>query len=269
MPGASLYYEVRGSGPLLLILQGGDGDAGGSAALARQLAGHYTVVTYDRRGLSRSAMDEGAPPPDIQTHAEDAHHLLDSLTGEPALVFGASIGALIGLELTARHPHQVRTLVAHEPPLLPALPYAERAEVERVLEEIDGTQRREGSKAAHREDMALLKMDFNDREPGVVLPRSSPWRASNLEFFRNYDAPASHIYSADIAALSRTAVRIVTALGRTSGEIWPCRASKRFASLAGTELIEFPGGHNGYVLHPKAFAARLCEVLMGTLGAGR
>jgi pimeloyl-ACP methyl ester carboxylesterase len=57
VPGASLYYEVRGSGPVLLLVCGGLYDAAGYAGLARQLAGRYTVVTYDRRGNSRSPLD--------------------------------------------------------------------------------------------------------------------------------------------------------------------------------------------------------------------
>ena len=45
VPGAHLYYQVRGSGPLLLILQGADGDAGGSDSLTNHLIDHYTVLT--------------------------------------------------------------------------------------------------------------------------------------------------------------------------------------------------------------------------------
>src|SRR5438876_969143 len=62
VPGASLYYKVCGSDPLLLILQGGDGDADGSDNLADHLVDYYTVVTYDRRGLSRSKLDEPLEP---------------------------------------------------------------------------------------------------------------------------------------------------------------------------------------------------------------
>ena len=57
VPGASLYYKVQGSGPLLLMLQGGDGDAEGSDGVAAHLIDRYTVVSYDRRGLSRSKLD--------------------------------------------------------------------------------------------------------------------------------------------------------------------------------------------------------------------
>ena len=102
--GATLFYRVRGNGPLLLILSGGDGDADTTDALCDQLLDRYTVVTYDRRGLSRSTIDADVGDLQIATHSEDAHHLLIALSHEPAFVFGSSIGALIGLDLVARHP---------------------------------------------------------------------------------------------------------------------------------------------------------------------
>jgi len=83
-------------------------------------------VTYDRRGLSRSILDAPAESLTISTHSDDAHRLLAELTNQPALVFGSSIGALVGLDLVARHPEQVRVLVAHEPPTWELLPDAER-----------------------------------------------------------------------------------------------------------------------------------------------
>ncbi len=261
VPGASIYYEVRGSGPLLLIIQGGDSDSGGSASLVNQLVDQYTVVVYDRRGLSRSTPNEGTPPPDIQTHCDDACHLLADLTTEPASVLGTSIGALIGLDLAARYPHQVHTLIAHEPPALPLLPDEERLPVVGILEETYEMLHREGAVAANRKDMAQLRIDFNDREPDVVLPPPPPERAANLQFFRKYDAPASHRYRPDIDALQRTTARIVFGVGRGSPGIWPYRATEILAGLLEKQLIVFPGGHNGSVLRPKAFAARLCEVL--------
>ena len=173
VPGAHLYYQVRGSGPLLLILQGGDGDAGGSDSLANHLVDHYTVVTYDRRGLSRSTLDEPFEPPRLETHSDDAHRLLAALTAEPVFVFGASIGALIGLDLVARHPEQVRTLVAHEPPAPELLPDAERAHIVRAQEEMEETYHREGLAAAMKKGMATSGLNFDDREPEVVLPQPS------------------------------------------------------------------------------------------------
>lgn len=54
VPGASIYYEVRGSGPILLLIHGGGGDVDKFRLIADHLADAYTVLTYDRRGHSRS-----------------------------------------------------------------------------------------------------------------------------------------------------------------------------------------------------------------------
>ncbi len=115
VPGAHLAYEVRGEGPLLLMIAGGGGEGGGFTGIADHLAEQYTVVTYDRRGAGRSTLDDPQADMSVQMHSNDAHTLLAALTTEPALVFGSSAGALIGLDLVVRYPQQVRLLVAHEP----------------------------------------------------------------------------------------------------------------------------------------------------------
>src|SRR5215470_4954538 len=98
VPGANLHYEVRGSGPILLLIHPAGGDARAFDAIANDLAGRYTVVAYDRRGLSRSSLDDPAANQRLETHADDAHRLLALLRAEPAYVFGTSGGAAVGLE---------------------------------------------------------------------------------------------------------------------------------------------------------------------------
>src|SRR5207302_5950443 len=135
VPGASLYYEVRGAGPVLLMMPGGPADAGAFRNIAGYLDSDYTVVTYDPRGLSHSTLE--VPVQDdriVEIFADDAHRLLTATAKEPAFVFASSGGAVIALELAARHPEQVRTLVSHEPPA-PALlpdPARERAAMEEI-----------------------------------------------------------------------------------------------------------------------------------------
>jgi pimeloyl-ACP methyl ester carboxylesterase len=60
IPGATLYYEMRGAGPVLVLIAAGSSDAGIFERLANVLANEYTVVSYDRRGNSRSPLD--GPP---------------------------------------------------------------------------------------------------------------------------------------------------------------------------------------------------------------
>lgn len=123
VPGAQLYYETRGSGPLMLMIPGANGDADAFAAVAEHLATHYTVVTYDRRGFSRSRL-EGSQDYDrrLETDADDAHRLIRHVSDEPATIFGSSSGAIVALEVLTRHPSTVRTLVPYEPPTVRYLP---------------------------------------------------------------------------------------------------------------------------------------------------
>src|SRR2546426_10236342 len=122
VPGASLYYEVRGSGPVLLMMPGGPADAATFRRIEDDLASTYTVVTYDPRGLSHSKLNE--PLDDsrmVQIFADDVHRLLATLTDTKANVFASSGGATIVLELAAPHPEQLDTVGGHEPPP-PGLP---------------------------------------------------------------------------------------------------------------------------------------------------
>lgn len=114
--GASIHYQVSGHGPTLLLLSPGDGDADVFSGIVPMLDG-FTVVTCDRRGQARSAILDPAEPITIATHADDMARVLVAVTTHAARVFGAGLGAVIGLELVARHPHRVSTLVAFEPSL--------------------------------------------------------------------------------------------------------------------------------------------------------
>src|SRR5689334_11919008 len=108
VPGAKVYYEVRGRGPVLLMMPGGPADAGAFHNVGQELASDYTVVTYDPRGLSHSTLE--GPFDDtrmVQIFADDAYRLLQATTEEPAFVFASSGGAVIALELVARHPKMV------------------------------------------------------------------------------------------------------------------------------------------------------------------
>jgi pimeloyl-ACP methyl ester carboxylesterase len=267
VPGANLHYKVRGSGPLLLILQGGDGNADGTDGLANYLVDHYTIVTYDRRGLSRSPLADPSEAFGLETHADDAHRVLAALSNEPALVFGGSLGALLGLDLVARYPNQVRRLVSHEPPAPELLPDVEQAEAERSQADLEETYRREGAAVAIRKMMASANLNFEDREPDLVLPQPTSGmasqRAANLDFFLSRDAGAVRRYRLNLTALRAASTRIVSAAGLSSRGTWLHQVASALADRLGTELREFPGGHNGFVLRPRAFAATLREILEG------
>jgi pimeloyl-ACP methyl ester carboxylesterase len=265
-PEVNLYYTIRGDGPVLLILQGGVGNAEGSEDLANQLSGDFTVITYDRRGLSRSTPIQ-ARRYDIAAHAADAARLIVALSDKPTFVFGSSIGALIGLELTAHHGAHVRTLIAHEPPVLQLLEGVEREEALRRRTEVLETFQRDGIPGAMKLMVALSGVDINDREPEVPAPalaadpKVAARRFADLQHFLTWDVPAVTRYQPDIAALHAAGSRIIPAVGSTPPATMPSRCATALAAVLGVSVAEFPGGHSGYVLRPKAFAAKLNELL--------
>ena len=92
VPGATIYHEIRGTGPLLLLIPGGPQDAGVFAGLAAPLADRYTVVAVDPRGNSRSVVTGEPGDLDVDLHADDAARLIAAFGDEPAFVFGTSGG---------------------------------------------------------------------------------------------------------------------------------------------------------------------------------
>lgn len=113
-----LHHEVRGSGPPVVFISGATGDAGHFTRTAERLADEFTVVTYDRRGNSRSP---GQGPFSTAKQADDAAALIEALDLMPAVVFGTSGGGNILLELLCRRPDVVRGAVVHEPALIALL----------------------------------------------------------------------------------------------------------------------------------------------------
>jgi pimeloyl-ACP methyl ester carboxylesterase len=246
-------------------LQGGGGDADGSDALAEALADRNPVLSYDRRGLSRSHIDDPAQPLGIQTHSDDASRLLSALTSEPAFVFGSSIGALIGLDLVTAHPEQVRLLVAHEAALAPLLDQPERGQVEAMQHDVDDTFLREGLFPAMRKLFAIAGGFSDDPEPEDerAMPTADrvAQHAANMQFFLTRDAPAAHRYQPDLAALKAVSAAIVPAAGLLSRDSFPYRCARALAQQISRPLTEFPGGHSGYAQRPRAFAEALHQAL--------
>ena len=262
----NLYYTIRGAGPMLLILQGGAGNADGSEDLANQLSDRFTVVTYDRRGLSRSAPIR-AGGYEIGAHAADAARLIAALSDKPAFVFGASIGAVIGLELVAHHAAHVRTLIAHEPPVWRLLEGKAQEEALHRHTLVLETFQRDGIPAAMKLMVAMSGLDINDREPEVPAPalaadpRVATQRSADLQHFLTWDVRAVTRYQPDITTLTAEGSIVVPAVGRTSpATTLPYRCALALAAVLGARVVDFPGGHSGYILRPKAFAAKLDEV---------
>jgi pimeloyl-ACP methyl ester carboxylesterase len=265
VPGAQLYYEVQGSGPILLMIPGGPTDAGIFAPLAALLADKYTVVRYDPRGNSRSVVDDRDKDQDMDLHGDDAAELLEWLGSEPAYVLGSSGGAQIGLNLVARYPERVKMLVAHEPPCMEMLPDA--SEMRAFRDDVYYTYRTAGVGAAMQKFMVGAGLAGRPQAQQTAPP--SPDLVATFERIKvNADYFLAHgfkpigLYVPDIAALRAASTRTVLGVGETSAGTLPYRTAIALAERLGTEPVFFPGGHGGYNDDPTGFAEKLHQVLL-------
>ena len=112
--GADLYYTDDGQGPPVVFVHGSWRDADSWNAVAAMLREDHRVVTYDRRGHTRSTAPDGQGS--IHEDVADLEALIESLGAAPAHVAGNSWGAIITLRLAGKRPDLFRSAAAHEPP---------------------------------------------------------------------------------------------------------------------------------------------------------
>jgi len=265
VPGATIYYEVRGSGPVLLMMPGGPADAGAFRRIAEHLDSDFTVVTYDPRGLSHSALD--APVRDeriVEIFADDAHRLLTATTKEPAFVFASSGGAVIALELVARHPEQVRALVSHEPPAPALLPDSARERA--AMDDIVETYKSAGIGPAMQKFMVQTRIRGGPPpappgEPTAEMREAMAQMQRNMDFWLGHSFAAVAAYQPDFATLKAGSTRIVPAVGDESKGELANDGGLGLAERLGTQAVVFPGAHGGFESHAAEFAAQLRKVL--------
>lgn len=257
--GAQLYYEVRGSGTPLLLVQGGISEAGATDQLAGELARDHEVISYDRRGLSRSAAD-GEVPVTMALHAEDAATLLAAVTDRPAHVAGASIGALIGLHLAVEHPSRVASVVAHEPPMSKVVHEDTREKELDAVAELATTDVRKAIR-----HMVSLAGERPKPEEGAKPAPMVGDIDKNLAWFFANDFPAVRASDLDAGKLSAAGdlPPILLTGGAEFPERWEYRCARQLASDLGTAFTEIPGGHEAPASHPRGTAAAIRRLLGG------
>lgn len=279
--GGRLYYEVRGSGPLLLVV-GQPMTSAPFGPLADLLADSHTVVTYDPHGLGQSSVDDPSLDVTPEIQADDLAVLVDAVGVGPAEIFGSSGGAVTGLAFAARHPAKVRTLIAHEPPvteLLPDAPYVRAA-----VDDIEDAYRDGGAGAAWGKFVSLVMHDGPVSEAGVPPatwppagpgdearddPGATPGPAPAVSqkqrdddelFFLRMLKPFTR-YEPAVDSLRSGQPRVVVAVGAASGEEIAARSAVALANELGSPTTTFPGDHGGFMADPAGFAATIRDVL--------
>jgi pimeloyl-ACP methyl ester carboxylesterase len=244
--GAELAYDLRGAGPLLLLIAGLGGEGARYAGLAERLCDDYTVLTYDRRGTGRSTGRD--TDFDMAQQARDAGAVIRSARPATAraAVFGQGGGGSIAFELAAHLPDVVTELVVHEAPSVSLLPDAPQRLA--FAREVRTTYERRGAAAA----LALWGASPAD----FARPEAADY------FLRREFLPIA-LYSPDLDAVRRTGIPVVTAAGVASREACHGRAARVQAEHLACRHVEFPGDHLGFVSEPGTFADALAKELAG------
>jgi pimeloyl-ACP methyl ester carboxylesterase len=275
LPGATLTYDVRrndaSTEPILLLI-GSPMGAAGFGTLSQHFADR-TVVTYDPRGIERSTKTDPASPVTPDVHADDLHLLIQAVGG-PVDLFASSGGAVNALALVSKHPQDVRTLVAHEPPLASILPDREHAMA--ATSAAQETYRRSGWGAGMAQFIVLTSHQgpFTAEIAGRPGPDPAMFGmpaeddGSRTDPLLGQNIVTSTHYEPDFDALGSASTRIVLAAGEESEGQLANRAAFAAAERLGTRPAMFPSNHGGFLGdeygqpgQPDAFAAKLREVL--------
>jgi pimeloyl-ACP methyl ester carboxylesterase len=276
VPGATLTYDVRrneaSTEPILLLI-GSPMGAAGFGTLSQHFPDR-TVVTYDPRGVERSVKADPASPVTPDVHADDLHRLIQAIAGGPVDLFASSGGAVNALALVSKHPEDVRTLVAHEPPLASILPDREHAMA--ATRAVQETYQRSGWGAglAHFITLTSHRGPFTAEVASQPAPDPATFGmpteddGSRTDPLLGQNLITSTHYGPDFDALRSASTRIVIAAGEESEGQLANRGAFAAAERLGTKPVSFPSDHGGFLGgeygqtgKPDAFAAKLREVL--------
>lgn len=258
--GAQLYHEIRGDGPPVVCIPGAFGDAGNFQPTAELLAESHTVVTYDRRGNSRSPKPDDWTTTNVAEQADDCLALIEALGLERPAVVGNSGGGMILVGLLERHPESLRGAVLHEPMLPTVCPGIAEAfgDLSRVLTE--------GMSEGPEKVLELFaRFVFGDEgfeaRRGIMDPEALSRMAGNVEVtFGIERGLASFVPDAD--ALAAVGIPVHAAYGEENEGTWLAEGAEWVSKATGGPLRAFPGAHLPRPDQVPAFADALREVLM-------
>jgi pimeloyl-ACP methyl ester carboxylesterase len=245
--GIDLYYEVHGSGPVLLLTHGYSSTSQMWRGQIDVLAGKYTVVLWDMRGHGRSDY-----PADQSEYSEahtiaDMAALLDKVGAERAIVGGLSLGGYMSLAFHRLHRERVRALL--------------------IIDTGPGFKKDAAREAWNA--TALARADSLEREGLGVLKSASAERAFAVH--RSADGLAkaargmlTQHTSQVMESLPQIAVPSLIIVGADDTPFLAA-ADYMAAKIAGAKKVVIANaGHAANLDQPQAFNAALVEFL-GTL----
>lgn len=259
--GVELYYEQVGEGDRLVMTHGAWTDGRTWHALTERLADRFEVVTWDRRGHSRSSNGNGAGS--CRQDASDLAGLIEHLGGSPVHVVGNSAGGNVVLNLVTMREDLVRSAAVHEPGPFGLL-------VETGDPDLEALVQHEKTTSAHAEELiavgehreaAKYFVDEIAVGPGAwaqfpeelrsILTANAATVADDLR--DGWDAD-----SVDVEALAVSPVPLLISSGTESPRMEAAAAAELSRRLPAARLEVIEGaGHIPHRSHPDYYTAIL------------
>ncbi|MHB8076405.1 alpha/beta fold hydrolase [Desulfosporosinus fructosivorans] len=253
---AKLFCKYSGSGPLLVLIHGAMVDSNFYDAAAEVLSQKYTVITYDRRGYSRSTVCE-ASGFSVSQQARDAASIIKFTGEKQAAVFGASAGGMVALELASQHPELINLLMVHEAPSICLLPSTDDcvAWTQRVQLQIDNGK-------INKAVAQYLEYTYQNDVRGPKKSESQQQQEiKNMYYFLKEEFYKTLTHKHNYAGIQESGIPAVIGVGELSHESYCARCAFRLAQELNCELIHFPGYHNVAYDLPTDFATMLIGIL--------
>jgi pimeloyl-ACP methyl ester carboxylesterase len=213
------------------------------------------VVTYDRRGYSRSPRPANWSVTSVGEQSDDAATLLRQLHLAPAVAVGHSSGASIVCDLVARHVDSVRHGVMYEPPLVAVIPEGEtvlggmRALIDQAMTEGGPRRAMEMFMRQNAGDAAF------EHWQATVDPALRERMMANASVFFETELPPFARFTPNCAAMRAAGVPLTVVVGADNRDTWFDTAAAWLVAGTGAQAVYIPGGHAGFDSHPDAFIA--------------
>ena len=267
--GIQLYWELTGDAcePLVFV-HGSWTDHHAWDRIVPTLSRSFRVLTYDRRGHSRS--ERPAAQGSITEDVADLCALLDHVGLAPANVAASSFGAAIALRAAAERPHMFRRLVVHEPPLFD------------LLEGDDGARSALDAVREHMAAAAALLAD-GAMEAGTrhfvetIAAGPGGWERIPPDVQQGYvfNAPTwldetrdPDAFTVDVSALRRFTGPVRLTVGEKSPSFFRLVVDAIARNLPQADVHMFIGaGHVPHISHSHEYLESLKRFMRGSAGA--
>ncbi len=261
-----LHYDETGTGEPLILVHGGWSDLHNWDPVVPGLAEHFRVVAYDRRGHGGSSRE---PVGTRRDQEDDLAGLIEALGGGPAHVAGTSFGGSIALGLAARRPELVRSVVAHEPPLMALV--AEDPEVQPLLAPVGASIQSVTARVVAGDAEGAARQFVNEVALGEgawdLLP--PPLRATMVDGAEAFVGEQGDPRWAALDRADRVRCPVLVTEGDQSPPWFAGIVAKLVALIDTAELRTYAGaGHAPHLTHPGDYLATVTGFLAG-LDEGR